>query len=369
MEFAGWASLGFSIMTVFLPACPHNRFEIRFFLSRMPARSLGNQGPSPIVIDRASLCIILELIGICTHLLLPVDISSQIPNNMSYRGKGKAFGMSLAELVNQIQAAEGRTRSGPTPIEGSHTSAVSTGWEPVDAHMQVASDRSILPGLACGVVHEWFRLTDSSNPQRQRGRDWKPPIIVLTHLALRAFSLNPTSRLVWIGRQCWPTLWHVAPSHVDLGKHMLSQSVFVDPPSCPARLWSIDLAVRCPSVSVVVGDGSGLNLAATRRLQVASATGQVLTLLTRPAYEIKELSAATTRWRVSPSPSPTRTSRFELELLRCKMPQQVRGGLGNGKRWLVESDSKTGVCSAPSFLADRPAQTSVEEANAQTITV
>lgn len=35
---AGWAPLGFSIVTVFLFAGPHNWLEFRFFLSRMPAR-------------------------------------------------------------------------------------------------------------------------------------------------------------------------------------------------------------------------------------------------------------------------------------------------------------------------------------------
>jgi hypothetical protein len=35
---AGWAPLGFSIATVFLFAGPHNWYEIRYFLSRMPSR-------------------------------------------------------------------------------------------------------------------------------------------------------------------------------------------------------------------------------------------------------------------------------------------------------------------------------------------
>jgi len=38
MALAGWAPLGFSIVAVFLFAGPHNWFEFRYFLSRMPAR-------------------------------------------------------------------------------------------------------------------------------------------------------------------------------------------------------------------------------------------------------------------------------------------------------------------------------------------
>ena len=35
---AGWAPVGFSIVTVFLFAGPHNWIEFRYFLSRMPGR-------------------------------------------------------------------------------------------------------------------------------------------------------------------------------------------------------------------------------------------------------------------------------------------------------------------------------------------
>src|SRR5947209_12664390 len=35
---AGWAPLGFSLVTVFLFAGPHNWIECRYFMSRMPAR-------------------------------------------------------------------------------------------------------------------------------------------------------------------------------------------------------------------------------------------------------------------------------------------------------------------------------------------
>src|ERR1051326_6434166 len=35
---AGWAPLGFSIVTVFLFAGPHNWIELRYFMARMPAR-------------------------------------------------------------------------------------------------------------------------------------------------------------------------------------------------------------------------------------------------------------------------------------------------------------------------------------------
>lgn len=35
---AGWAPLGFSIVTVFLFAGPHNWIELRYFMARLPGR-------------------------------------------------------------------------------------------------------------------------------------------------------------------------------------------------------------------------------------------------------------------------------------------------------------------------------------------
>lgn len=49
---AGWAPLGFSVVTVFLFAGPHNWLEFRYFLNRMPARwgpcGASSCSPSPV---------------------------------------------------------------------------------------------------------------------------------------------------------------------------------------------------------------------------------------------------------------------------------------------------------------------------------
>jgi hypothetical protein len=90
-----------------------------------------------------------------------------------------------------------------------------------------------------------------------------------------------------------------------------------------ARLWAIDLALRCPGVDVVVADASGLDMAATRRLQLSAEAGGALGLLARPEEELTELSAAATRWLVREQPSPGSNPRWQIQLLRCKT-----GGLG-----------------------------------------
>lgn len=108
------------------------------------------------------------------------------------------------------------------------------------------------------------------------------------------------------------------------------------------KLWAIDTALRCPGVTAVVADGSGLDMAASRRLQLAAARSGALVLLARPPAERGEISAATTRWRVTREESPeiadgdegfaptARGVRWRAELLRAK-----------GAQVLVEADERT----------------------------
>ena len=98
----------------------------------------------------------------------------------------------------------------------------------------------------------------------------------------------------------------------------LDQHLFVDPPDAATRLWAIDLALRCPAVAVTVADGSRLDMAATRRLQLAAHAGGGLGLLARPPWEISELSAAATRWSIRVCPSRTGRPNWKIRLLRCK---------------------------------------------------
>jgi hypothetical protein len=152
-------------------------------------------------------------------------------------------------------------------------------------------------------IHEWFGGD-------RAGRGWAPPLGILLHLALRSLEGSPGC-VVWVGRRCWPY-----PR--VLNRAGLQRSIFVDPPDGASRLWTIDLAARCPGVAAVVADGSGLDMAATRRLQLAAESGSALVLCARPPDEVDHLSAASTRWRVRCAPSADTTPRWIVELLRCK---------------------------------------------------
>ena len=118
--------------------------------------------------------------------------------------------------------------------------------------------------------------------------------------------------VIWVGRRCMPYLW------VRGAARIVRRSIFIDPPD-DARLWTIDLAARCPAVAVVVADGSALDMAATRRIQLAAEAGSVPVFCARPPCEIKSLSAASTRWRVRCVPTTTdKNPRWIVKLLRCK---------------------------------------------------
>ena len=126
-------------------------------------------------------------------------------------------------------------------------------------------------------------------------------------------------------------------------------------------LWAMEEALRCPAVTgALLSPGweasavqAGLDLTATRRLQLAAEAGGALGLLLRADGERlrREHSAAVTRWRISPLPTfggeqDMDASRWELELLR------TRGGVPGGP-WAVTwhgNDGLTldeGACATP----------------------
>jgi len=200
-------------------------------------------------------------------------------------------------------------------------------------------------------VHEWFGIADTSCMPR-----WIPPVGILLYLARRSLDASDGSNggragVVWIGRRCWPFFQGLSP---DDRRILLQRSIFIDPPDDMSRLWAIDLAARCPAVAAVVADGSRLDMAATRRLQLAAEAGSALVLCARPPEEIDHLSAATTRWRVRCASSSDKIPRWNVELLRCK-------GMRPDGQWTVEWRSakaqvspQTSRIAVHAALVDRP---------------
>lgn len=291
----------------------------------------------------------------------------------------------LRDLAGRIRAIEGAVWIAP---ERERTNPTSSSLPAPDApRLPPSFPLEVLP-RARGVVHECFGLADpvdpgfSPTPAFRRAK-WSPPLCFLVHLARAALetdemisrtdaeiaagsSRNPSGpvrgvteetgatreeatsivlclssaisaplreispgRICWIGRACWPyprLLFDDRPGE----SRLYTDSVFIDPPDLQSRLWAIDLALRTPGVSIVIADGSGLSMAATRRLQLAAASraagtqraasegarregsggvngtagspsrgsGAAWCMLVRPPHELTQLSAAATRWLI-----------------------------------------------------------------------
>ena len=246
------------------------------------------------------------------------------------------------------------------------SSLLPTGWSAVDDRLG--------GGLLRGAIHEWFGLDDA------------PPLCILAHLARQAVrpahdadggagmspcgagpggdlpggavvpgERAPPGVIVWIGRRLWPhprlLVQHdpLAPGALpDCG--LLARSLFVDPPDRALHLWVIDVSLRSGAAAAVIADGAGLRMAETRRLQLAAETAGAPALLARPPDELKRLSAAATRWRVSRRPDARAAPQhagagtsaprpqWSIELLRNKRSPLA----GDGQRaWSLEWEDAT----------------------------
>jgi protein ImuA len=98
-------------------------------------------------------------------------------------------------------------------------------------------------------------------------------------------------------------------------------------------LWVIEEALRCRGLAAVLGEVSGLSLAASRRLQLAARKSGVTALLLRHRAEAP-VTTAVTRWRAAAAGSDAQlTPRWHVELVRCR--GLLHGEEGYVGRWLV----------------------------------
>lgn len=204
--------------------------------------------------------------------------------------------------------------------------------------------------LTKGAVHEWF--TASSGEAR---KTWLPALGILVHAAREgrhAGAAHGRRLVVWIGRRCWPyPRVLISPDGSD--RSLLENSIFVDATSRDERVWATDLALRCPASAAVIAVGSGLTMAESRRLQLAAAAAGAIGLIARPGSELRELSAARTRWLVHPAVSSTQEPRWSVELLRCKGARLSE----EARRWVAWWDREKGVINLAADVPGRSAET------------
>ncbi|HUO08920.1 MAG TPA: hypothetical protein VM008_11505 [Phycisphaerae bacterium] len=204
-----------------------------------------------------------------------------------------------------------------------------------------------LPWLVPGQTHEWFLANTCDAPRAGKGgyknkSSWHPPLTLLASFAGQATQQSPARRIIWIGRNCWPTLQLLcAVTHAPVADS-LRRSLFLDPLTDAERFWAIGQALRCPGIAAVVADGSGMNETVSRRLQLAAESGRSLDndagngrgrggnggwvgggavgLLARPMKERESPSWAATRWQVHPASADAgdRVPAWEIELIGCR---------------------------------------------------
>lgn len=281
--------------------------------------------------------------------------------------------------------AEPEGRSGPQAAAGPRTGSPQMGWPgtgefagsmtpPMDARtpgsmkLDGSVGRRAEPTSAPALARASETVT---SPVRTRARHrpsaWAPPLAVLIDVA-RSAAHTACGAAVWIGDRVCPygrALAEPAPiacprdagrahSLNDAGRaqslrdaqqahqsrDLLARSVFVRATSAADRLWSCEVALRSGAACAVIADGSGFDLAATRRLQLAAEAGGTPCLLARPDRELSVRSAAMTRWVVRWAASEHAARRWSVELVRCK---GLRRASELGRPLILEQDHATGV--------------------------
>jgi protein ImuA len=129
-------------------------------------------------------------------------------------------------------------------------------------------------------------------------------------------------------------------------------------------LWTMEEGLRCGALAAVIGEIDKVELAATRRLQLAAEKSGVPALLLRAAdKKSAAISAAVTRWRVASAPSRARLDadgaslqdiagpRWRLDLLRNRFGDPARVETPS---WLVEWTDEKGHLAVVSETVGRP---------------
>ncbi|MBM4108875.1 MAG: hypothetical protein FJ255_08715 [Phycisphaerae bacterium] len=226
---------------------------------------------------------------------------------------------------------------------------------------------AVLPGggLPLGAVHEWFGFGEGSadEPVLRRG-GWITPVSLLTHLARRACGVVSARRgealaVAFIGRRSWPTPWAMAAGARTGFPAIVDRSLLIDPADVDQRVWAIDVALRSRAIGAVVADGSGLDLSATRRLQLAAEAGGTPALVVRPPWEVPVLSSSWSRWLVGPASTGWSRPRWRVTLARCRgaavAPDAAPSWLVEIARpWSSEHRREESLLDLAADLVDRP---------------
>jgi protein ImuA len=229
----------------------------------------------------------------------------------------------LIALRRQIALLEKLPQAG---LEGGAARSLTWGVAAIDQHLPGR-------GLILGALHEFAG-------EGQDLEEGTLPAAAIARLIGRLHAQGNIGSVLWISRQ--RDLYARALPHQGLDPDRL---LHLQIRRNSDALWAIEEALRCASLSAVVGEVAALDLTQSRRLQLAAEKSGVPALLIRRsarAQDLKSLNrqpiAAVTRWRISPAasfgtpaaPHPILPGapRWHLDLWRC------RGG--RPANWFIE---------------------------------
>jgi hypothetical protein len=188
-------------------------------------------------------------------------------------------------------------------------------------------------GLVCGAIHEFY-YQDSTNLSSIPSA--LPAFFVAR--TIHSYCSTPLSSweresdktfpflIVWIGKRSWPTPF-------SLPFRFLNSCIFIDPPTDTLTLWTIETALRSPAVKLVISDCPRISLTTTKRLCNAAKAHNSTALLLRQYKDLDLPSSASTKWLISPTPSPHHFPLWRLSL------ERIKGGSPSIRSWIVGLES------------------------------
>ena len=244
---------------------------------------------------------------------------------------------SLAPLRTRIRRLE---RAGRLESSTSEHGALAFGVAAIDAHLPEG-------GLALGRLHE---ILGSGGPE-----------IGATTLFAASLLARLKGPVLWChgGQGLFPDLFPPGLAGVGLSPDRV---IHVAAGEQKTVLLAMEEGLRKPGLAGVIGEISSLPMLASRRLALAAFASGTLALALRcptgkkPEGEEHVPTAAATRWRVRPLPSPPagrglgRTlaaPRWRLELLRCRGAEAAA--------WIVVAPDAAGRLDLAAVLPDRAA--------------
>lgn len=239
--------------------------------------------------------------------------------------------VALADLRARIRALELGEASVAPPV----------------ATLGIAAIDDVLPGggLARGALHEIEAAGGDGGREAALGAASGFAAVLLARFAAGRGSGAGRGTVLWCQRRVDLYAPGLAAFGLDPARLIVARA-----PAPRQTLWVLEEALRGRRLAAVLGEVDGIDLAASRRLQLAARAGTPCVLLRRgPAPGV---SAAVTRWRVGPAPGDVAqpihdlgASRWRVELVRC------RGGAA--RAWLIEWCHETHRFTMAAPLADR----------------